>query len=85
MSQVSYLEDGFLRGLGVKVEDLEPLAANCTQVGGREMSGWGFVWDGIGDGAGCVWVVGGAESVVCDGTESVVGGGAETVVGGGSE
>ena len=32
--QVSYLEDGFLKGLGVTRDDLEPLADGCTEVRG---------------------------------------------------
>ncbi|KAF2356972.1 Glycosyl transferase family 43 [Trinorchestia longiramus] len=30
--QVSYLEDGFLRSLDISLDDLEPLAHDCTQV-----------------------------------------------------
>lgn len=31
-ARVSYLEDGFLRHLHLELEDLEPLAAGCTEV-----------------------------------------------------
>ena len=30
--RVSYLEDGFIRALGMNLEDLEPLALGCTKV-----------------------------------------------------
>lgn len=30
--RISYLEDGFIKALGVKWEDLEPLALGCTKV-----------------------------------------------------
>lgn len=30
--RVSYLEDGFLRQLHLELDDLEPLAADCTEV-----------------------------------------------------
>ena len=31
-TRVSYLEDGFLRRLGLEHQDLEPLANECTEV-----------------------------------------------------
>lgn len=31
-TRVSYLEDGFLRQLHLELDDLEPLAAGCTEV-----------------------------------------------------
>lgn len=31
-TRISYLEDGFLRQLKLELDDLEPLAAGCTEV-----------------------------------------------------
>ena len=37
--RAGYEEDGFLKALGVAVDDLHPLADECSQVGAKDVEG----------------------------------------------